>query len=65
MKGSDLMSIKLLAHFSVLFRFSAFVFIFFYLAFNQFLAFPIILFTSILFSELILQLFLEIRVVHY
>lgn len=58
------MKLKLYAHLAVLFQVSAFVFLICYFFLIQILTLPIIVLLSFVISEIILRLFLEIRVVH-
>lgn len=57
------MELKVYAHLAVLFQVSAFVFLLLYILFGRLMTFPIILLLSIGISEIILHLFLRIRVV--
>lgn len=58
------MKLKLYAHLAVLFQVSAFAFLICYFFLRQILTLPIIVLLSFVISEIILRLFLEIRVVH-
>ncbi len=59
------MKLSIYAHLAVLFQISAFIFLVSYILFNCIITSSALLFISFGISEIILQLFLEIRVVPF
>ncbi len=57
------MKLKIYAHLTVLFQMTAFIFLINYILFNHLITFSMLLLISFVISEIILRLFVQIRVV--